>query len=453
VCAVLRLVFEDFGDTTNFQAQKVYTIPVQCKRAQVAINSYTEADTFEIEVDYKAFPLDPRTIRSCQVSIHMENMESLEKKLTPGEDNTVFLGFADEDEMTFSDTARTVRLKGRDYTGIFTDAKWPGKLLPVQKPLDAVVAELISRLKSAGDITVDNRTGQLVLPVLAKYYPDFGVLSGQRNGGHRETYWDVIQDIVSHAGLIAYIELDKLVITQPRTLYDPTKSVQFLYGENIKDLTITRKLAKQKGINIVVRCLKGKEILKAEIPKESTNLPNGGDYERVPKQSVKGALIDKTSDDSIAPVMAFNVKNVTDKAQLIAIGEKIYQELGRQQIEGKFKTYDMEAAANESTECFDLLKMRNGTPIQVIVGADDQKALLDIQGSLKEEVLSKRIAYLVRRGYDSQLALVFAQTLGKFSTPFYTKSVSFSMDADNGFTVDVDFINFIETKNFGLGVF
>lgn len=445
--ATIRVVWEDFGQKS---LSRVYAVNVMPKRTRVDINSYVEADTFEIELDYKVFPFDPRCVKSAQVTVYMENLDQLHHDnplgaITPSADNVVFDGFADEDQISMDEGNRTVKLKGRDFTALYIDAKWPGALLPLNEPVDKIVTRIIGRLKASGDIRVVNRTGLKELPTLAKFYSDFNDLSGQRSAQKKETYWDVIQDVCTRAGLIAYIEIDKLVLAKPRTLYDPKKAVQFVYGGNIKSFEMTRKFGKQKGFNVVVRSVIGKEVIKAEIPKESTYLPERGDYVRVPRQGPGGLVIDQ-GQEAIAPTLSFVVSNVKDKAHLVGVGEKIYEEIGRQQIEGRIRTSNMDAPAHENTECFNLLKLRNATPITLVISTDD---LAEIT---KEASFAKRQMYLMKRGFDSQVATVFAQTLGKFQTPFYTKAVSFSLDAEQGFSVELDFINFIETAGKGLGI-
>lgn len=452
VIATLKIVWENFGDPSELLRQTT-TMEVQCRRARVTINSYSEADTFELELDYKHFPFDPRTIRSCQVSIHMEDMEQLTDEfgnrvtIEPTEENAMFQGFADEGQITLDDSTRTVRMKGRDFTGIYTDAKSALTRVPLDLPVDQVVSKIISSLKASGDIEVDNRTGE-TLPVLARFYPDFeGTLSGGRNARKNETYWDVIQDIVSKAGLICYMELDKLVITKPQTLYDNTNNVKFAYGRNIKNLELTRKLGKQKGFNILVRSVSTvtKQVLEADIPKDSKNLDIRGAPVLIPKQSTRGQLV--KGEEERAPTLSFNVANVNDRDHLIEIGEKIFEELGRQQIEGRFTTMELlapQGVANQDT--FDLLGLRIGTPIEVYVDVDD---LANIQ---KEANQGKRFTYLVQKGYAPQIATIFAETMGKYTTPFYTRSADFSIDADSGLRIDVDFVNFIETAGKGFSL-
>jgi len=449
-CATLKVVWENFGNDTNPVLKQTYTIDTVPKRSKVAINAYTEADTFDIDLDYKTFPFDPRCIRSCQVSIHMDNMEALQengksKIIVPSEDNVVFLGFVDVSKMNLDESARLVNLTGRDYTSLYIDAPWPGEIVDLAGPVDKVIAKIIGRLKASGDITVENRTGSASLPVLASFYPDFGGLSGKRNARKKETYWDVIQDICAKAGLIAYIELDKLVITKPRTLYDPSQAVQLIYGKNVKTLEMTRHLGKQKGFNVVVRSIIGKKVETVEIPKDSKRLPEGGDYIYLPKQATNGALVDKSQPEAVAPSLAFAVANVRDREHLIVIGEKIFEEMSRQQLEGRVTTNDMKAPVEDST-CFNLLKMRNGTPINIRIDHEDLRKIQQTSS------VPERIAYLNSRGYNPAVSNVLAQTIGKVTTPFYTREVQFTLDEQSGFSVDIDFVNFIETSGKGLGI-
>ena len=456
--ATLKVVWEDFGNKVDPLPKQTYTISVVPKRVRVDINSYTEADTFDMDVDYKTFPFDPRGIRSCQVSIHMQNMEKLTGSdgkpviIAPSKDNAIFLGFADVSKMNLDETSRTVNLTGRDYTGLYIDQIWPGETVALTLPVDRVIASIIGRLKATGDITVDNRTGSPVLPILAAFYPDFGALSGKRNARKKETYWDVIQDICAKAGLISYIELDKLVITKPRTLYNDQATAAMAYGKNLKNLEITRNFGKQKGFNIVVRSIIGKTVETVEIPKDSKTLPGAGDYIRLPKQTTNGAQIDPNQEEAIAPVIAFSVANVRDRSHLISIGEGIFEEMSRQQLEGRFSTSDMQAPLNSDrpllgdAQCFDLLKLRNGSPIQISIENSDLKKIQT------ESSLAEKAQYLAERGYDKNVALILAKTLGKLTTPFYTRAVQFSLDSTSGFNVDVDFVNFIDTNNKGLSL-
>ena len=101
--AILRVRWEN-EKSTNSSFEEVSDLPILCKSVKVAINDYTQADTFEIEVDYKNFPFDPRCIRAVAVTIAMEdtkrifNEDNSLKYIVPRIDgtnpNVVFVGFA-----------------------------------------------------------------------------------------------------------------------------------------------------------------------------------------------------------------------------------------------------------------------------------------------------------------------------------------------------------------------
>lgn len=464
VGATLRVVWEDFGNKASVLAQDVYTIAASPKRGRVNINSYTQADTFEIDFDYSCFPFDPRCIRSAQISIHMEDMGSLQNDLgqpqqielradTPSafgpvgkKGNALIIGFADDEGVTLNDSTRTINFKGRDYTSLFLDSPWPGGLIRKDLgPVDVVLKNILAQLPAAGDITLDNRTGIPVLPTLVSL--DLGRLAGKKNPQPKQNYWDVIQQVAAEAALIAYIELDKLVLTKPRTLYDRNKAVQFVYGKNIADLEFTRKIGRQKSFNIRVSSysVEQKRKIVVDIPKDALTLPGAGKEVLIEKVSVKGGVSDKTEEP--APYLSFFVADVANIPQLIARGEKIYEEIARQQIEGKFTTYDFEAKQGDNllnATCFDLMKLRNGTPVSIEIAPED------LQFINREADVNRRTAFLLKRGYQPKTARALAESLQRFDTPFYTKEVSYSWSGNDAFRIDVDFLNFIETAGLGL---
>lgn len=422
----------------------------------VKINDYSTADTFELEIDYKNFPFDPRSIRSCGVTIAMQDSGKIFNqdnslnplKITP--DNTVFMGFADEESISFDDVSRTVTLEGRDFTSLLIDRKYLLGTLNLEQPLDVVIQGLLDSLDETRPIKIDNRTGES-LPVLSSFWGDKTELSGKKNTKKDESYWDVINDIVSRAGLIAYIELDRLVITRPRVLYSNAQPKRFVYGKNLKTLEYKRKLGRRKNFNIVVRCLnlESKEVLEARIPMEATDewaRETGiSNLEvKVPELDQEGKPLPEENLKP-APYIAFKVANVANKDQLIKVGQEIYEEIGRQQIEGTFETSEMRTSwlkefGKSDIVDFDILKLRNGTPVLIEM---DQG---DLQGLNKIDDVEARRRFLVARGYQPNAALALAETLSnpRLNGPLYTKSVSFDLDAENGFNCKVEFINFIQ---------
>lgn len=458
----LNVLWEDFNLKSDAALQKTYSMPILAKNVSVEINDYTTADTFECEIDYKHFPFDPRMIRACGVTIHMENTLSVFdgnntlRAIKPTIANTIFQGFADEESISFDDDNRTVKLSGRDFTALLIDRQYSKGPLDVARPLNVVLQGLLDDLKETQPLKLDIRPAELEMPTLAAYYNDNHQLSGKKNIDRDENYWDVIQDLVARAGLISFIELDKLVLTKPRALYGQAanKSKVFVYGRNLSNLEIKRKIGRKKNFNVIVRSLAGKEVIEAKIPAEATQEWSDatgmsiGEV-KIPEIGPKGEAVPPEKWKA-APYLSFRVPNCNSKDQLIKYAQEIYEEIGRQQLEGSFETKDMETwtiadaeakkVSLSHAEAFNILKLRNGTPIQVRIDQGDLKGISNMAS------VASRQHYLELRGYESSIARIFAQSMGRFPDVFYTKSVRFTLDNDNGFSCQVEFLNFIDTK-------
>lgn len=462
-CAIkLKLRLEDFGDKSADLSKTNFEITCLAKKVNVEINDYTTADTFNCELDYDNFPFDPRSIRACGIVISIEDMGSLYKedgtpqKIKINKDNMVFVGFADEESISFDDGSRTVKLEGRDFTSLLIDRKFTDGHINLDKPLNEVVSSLIAGIEETKDLKVEFR-GVTEFPVLSSFYSDKTNLSGKKNIKNNDTYWEVIQNIVADAGLIAYIELDKLVVTKPRTLYSKGQTNRrFVYGQNLKNLEFSRKIGRKKGFNIVVRSLnlESKEVLEAFIPKESSNewsIESGIANVEVKLPKVKpnvgtekeNEASQNNEEGEAAPYIAFRVSNVSNKKQLIEIGQSIYEEMSRQQIEGSFDTKEIAVKYLDNygrQTLFNVLKLRVGTPIYIDLAIKDKRAIDSIKSRSGIE------GYLVGKSYDKRVARSLSESLSKAKVPFYTKSVSFEMDSQTGFSCKVQFINFIEVK-------
>jgi hypothetical protein len=451
---ILRVLWEDFGQGGS--ASKVFKLPVLARRLSVSINDYNSADTFDAEIDFKSFPFDPRCIRSCGVSIHVADMGSLYKDGQLNQidledesslkNSVIFQGFVDEESIELDDERRTVKLEGRDFTSLFLDAKYlEGKPIATTTPLDTLLEQLIGQVPGASAITLEDRTGK-TLPTLAEFSQDFGALGASKNAGKDDNYWEIIQSLVAQAGLICFIEIDKLVLATPRTLYDKKNAKQFIYGKNVKTLQFKRKLGRHKGFNVKVRYmdLATKKVLTAEIPREADAdwlKANGLKAEQVTIASVDPKTGEKT--EKPGPVLTFRVANVKNQKQLTEIGQKIFEEMSRQQIEGELVTHDMETM-DKKENAFDLTKLRVGLPIEIELDQDD---LAEISRMKSQDA---RVKFLKARGYESDVAAALAKSMGAFSPVFFTKAATFTVDHEQGFQLKIDFLNFIDLDNKGI---
>jgi hypothetical protein len=452
---VLRVLWEDFKLKSDASLQKVYTLSIRPRRVSVNINDYTSADTFSVEIDYKHFPFDPRCIRSLGVTIFGQDMKSLYgddgriTEITPSRANTLFQGFADEETIELSSDSRKISFEGRDFTAILIDAPFGHGKVDITRPLDVIITEFLSELKATAKLTVENRTGE-TLPIIGKFAPDYSPLAAGKNVDRKDKYWEVIQDLVGRAGLIAFIEIDKLVISKPRNVYGRKSNYEFIYGQNLKSLQYKRKLGRQKDFNIQIKSLnlETKEVLVAKVPEEATE--QWCKAVGIAREAIKIEKIGPNGEKmaaEAAPYIGFVVPDIASKDQLIKIAEKTFEEVGRQQIEGSLETKEMVIlqGAEENPVEFDVTKIRNGTPVKVEIEQGDMDGLRRIKSAAEKE------QFLIARGYEPSVAAALAKSLGKFDTVFYTKAVEFSFDAEDGFQMKLDFVNFIELTGKGLG--
>ena len=464
----LKVLFEDFKARSRAELQKTYELNVQCKRLNVNGNDYKTSDTFDCEIEYKSFPFDPRSIRACGVTIHIEDMKQLyladgtPNKIVPSPENAIFIGFVDKEGITFNETNRTVKFEGRDLTALLIDEKYAeNRPLALTTPIDVAIRTLIQSIPATKKIKVVNKTGK-ELPTLAQFYPGFNSgspLTGAKNAGSHETYWEIIQDITARAGLVAFMHLDEIWISNPRAVFNSNNAVKFIYGKNVKNLEFSRKLGRHKGFNVLVRSLSGKTVITAKIPEEAegswlkamglTNQPI-----TVPKLNPDGTLSEQK--EQVAPYQSFRVPHIGDHARLVQVGQKIFEEMIRQDLEGTLETVDMLAHSGDTDKAanyqvYDLttgtkggLPLDVGQPVSIQIEADDLTAISQLTTP------GERTQYLVVRGYDKTVAALFAETMGKLVSTFYTKSYSLSLDQDNGFKFKLNFINYIDLSNAGI---
>lgn len=511
-CLELRILPEDFQLTSDPTTQEITKIQVVPRNVKINRNDYKTADTFSAEIDYTSFPFDPRTIRACGVVIYMQDMEKLYNddgsinEIIPGAptsvdptiSNAVFIGWVDEDEITLDDGGRTVRFTGRDTTALLIDQKYtsqkgivtPGGAPPgiaaiptITKkisgpfnagvPLDKAIKQLLASYPATSQIQVYTSPG-LTMPILSTQDPTFGQpLGGSLNtgGGKRETYWDLILELAGRAGLICYMGIGQnpkgdisptiyLVTPKDQGLnIDPatgkqstetTDDIKVVYGQNVKNLKLKRKIGRMKNFNILVISRNQKQVVSARIPAEATQAwCNKYGISRA-EVNIPNIMPDGSVDNSqkrVAPYMAFPIPKIASKSALIQIGQTLYEQYSLQQLEGSFTTHEMlgrgttkdSSIDNKSSfTTYDMTQIRKGQTLCIEINSDD------LQEISRFVVPADRTQYLVAKGYDPQVADLFSKTIGKMSPRFQIKSYVMTMDHDSGWDLTIEFYNLID---------
>lgn len=459
----------DYGDTNQKPEFHFVVSPVSLS---VQINQYSQADTFSMQVRFEDFPFDPRLIRSLRVTILILDLKELRdfnsQDITSNIDKVVFTGFADKHSIQLNESERTVSLEGRDNTSLLIDSTFDNanledeegkrvRAIRLDRPVKAIIQDLLSNVPAAKNIEIDDRSGRGG-ENFRKIAPSFNLVSGEESSDglyqytdKNESYWDVIVSICEASALICYIELDKLVLTTPRILYQGgvqgKQTLQFIYGFNLMNLSFFRNLGKKKKFNILLKSfnVRENERIQVSIPRDADrSWANALNIDKA-IQKVKELNAQGVAETRNAQAFTFLFNNKT-KEELIEIGQKLFEEFVRQQLEGECETNDMVVNDDKGVE-FDLTKIRCGTPVKIEIAQEDVRNILRTGPGGETISDGQRIAYLVRRGYPQrtaeELIKAVSKGTGKLRPVFYTQEALLDF-SDQGFSCRLGFVNYIQ---------
>jgi hypothetical protein len=414
---VLECLLEDFGDGSGSETATIEAVP---RSVEVRRNDHRTADTFRVELDFRTLPLDPRTMRSIRVHVLLGDVGDAEGALAIDDDRyRAFLGYVDVPETQLSALGETVTLEGRDYTGLFLDAKWSGKAIDVTGPLEGVVRGILETVPGADGIAVvfANASAATVLS---------GVIGRKKFAPHPgDDTWTVLCDLCGRAGLVPVVVLDEIWILDSVAI-QAGKTARFAYGENLSKLTFKRNITEVRTRQIEVRCWdeQARETRTAKYPTSAI----------VKKKTVspKGKVTETT-----APIYPFYVSGTYTSAQLAALAKTIHDEAARQQIEGDLETMEMVDLDNTVRVPLigngDRVVVQLGTALsESIAGMSPAEAVLWLSSG--PEALDVVTATGIVNGFTKAQGL---------STAFYVKEAAHRWAWDAGYTCNIRFINYV----------
>jgi hypothetical protein len=440
-------------------------IPVS---ATLEKNTYKEADTLELSLSYLDLPFDPRTVRSCAVEFYLGTIdgdtwrESMRLQVIadlPDESeygtNRQFKGWVDDWRVNWgNEEAATVELSCRDNTALFIDQDAPPQIKVDPKVgIDEAIAKYLSCFPQYEGIAVEYRPINEDAPALK----DVMQRSSQRNGGvgpgkDKMSVWDFIIDITGMVGCVAFIDGETVVIQKPRTLYAdgfsrledpwrgrvadniPMNNRTMIYGRNLTEFSVSRRYNEKAPRNIEVRCYlpERKKTIVVRFPGVKSRVQPG-----------------ESADNTIT---VFRVSGVQTKEALQVIAQGIYEDISRQEIEVSMKTPNIASFGGDNTEP-DLLYLQAGDPIEVYFAKDDSGdpvTLPATQSQVEDALLTsdKTFDYLQSLGYDPDIASAYAEayTNAGYQTAFRTFKVTYDWTDEDGVTISIDAINYIEVR-------
>jgi len=306
--AILQVIFDGYGDSVRDSAVQV--IPIIPKSVTVHVNSYKQADSFELVFDARDLPIDPRLIRAGAAEIFLfgtksnterrsvvdrrsplaepdpggvrerDQIGTLKLELESDESRDAFtlgnkpriVGTFDDADIELSESGKWVTIKGQDYTAYLASIQFPpnadgtARRIPIGKRLDLIVDELLEEADPDRQLAVLVRgldAGKMPIVGAEVRVVDAGGSGGTevRNNNRGipvesgTSYWDVIYGLVERYGFICFVDGLDVVISRPKTITDKdvAQIKRMAWGQNLEHLTLRRHLGKEQAPTIVVR--------------------------------------------------------------------------------------------------------------------------------------------------------------------------------------------------------
>lgn len=475
---------------------RVFFPDIQPRTVQIERNGIRSADTATIEINHTDAPIDPRLVRGAFVEVVLgtvlpEEFEAGILSTTLREDGmlqsvvgrdesssflnptTRFVGWIDEWDVSFDgDGGDVIRLSCRDMSAIVIDENLPaGTSINMNVPIVQGITDLFEEFPSLAGIGVKfGRPGEEggVGPVPSDAVPSIRkarrgrVSKRARQGDQRMTVWDHITDVTVGLGLVPIFFGYELHIINPRTLYsDGDVPKRMVYGRNLKSLTFSRKLRGTKVPTIEVRSYDSRlgRTRWARHPVKKGQPSSGVFGVTKPPRALRANEVGVSGASPSESIQTYTVSGITDSEALERVAESIFQQIGRQEIEGNFETADIDSVGVEQNEG-DILDLNAGDAVELLIAADTsgptgEGANADAGASTMQRLQSmsreRRVDYFRSLGFGPQLAQQVAalQDATAFQTTFRVQNVRLSWDTSSGLGIKVDFINFIVVREQG----
>jgi hypothetical protein len=388
-----------------------YSVQVVPKRLVVRRTPYREADTATVEVDYRNFPFDPRVARAVAMVAYIGQGRDANDPLDISGLAPIFTGYADDGRWEAGDTNQ-IELNGRDQTALLLDAKWSGEMLDLAKPLEELVRSIVGRQAATKGFEVEVRGKP---PVLASVRADTG---STQAAAPTDSLWDVISNLAAQAGMVAWVEINRVIIAPAQSVRNAAATPAFVLGQNLKRLVVKRLWQRRSDVTVVVR---------------SYDVATGTTLSAVYPESAEGDFAG-TGEKREQEAMLFTVSNVTSKAELARIARQIYERRAIADVEIELETKEMVGLAGE-----DLTALKAGDSIAVIVGAEEREFL-------HRRTTFQRTSFLISRGYDPEVALAIAAAYDTIAKVYQVEVAEhrFGTDGNEGYSLRVTALNYLE---------
>lgn len=490
--AILQVICDGFG--ASVQDSEIQVIPIIPKNVTVHINSYKQADSFELVFDVLDLPFDPQIIRAGAAEIFIfeslgdqrvvdrrhpftaadpgnvrprSPVDTLELELGTDAARDTFtlgnppriVGTFDDVDIELSDSGKWVTIKGQDYTAFLASIQFPpnasgtARRIPMGKRLDIIVDNLIEEADPDRQLSVAVRGIDVAsLPVVGGNLE----VAGNKRGISVEqatSYWDVIYKLVERYGFICFVDGLDVVISRPKTITDKdtSKIRRMVWGKNLEHLTMRRHLGKEQAPTIVVRSYVGHgKTLTAEFP--ANQIDRSGVFVskalhgKNAKFKFKTHIKESTSISKRGKVKTtvrerdeyqiVDVHGITDQAALQRIAENRYHLLGKAERTVIAKTKDL-----KDLHGLDLLSIAAGDAVGI---EWDEFNIEMLSNTALSPAVKQR--HLEARGFQAGVAQTIVKhyaILQGLTRPMRFKEGTIEYDVDSGVSIEMELQDFM----------
>lgn len=488
--AILQVIFDGYG--ASVRDSRPLVIPVLPKSCTVHINSYNQADSFQLVFEAGDLPIDPRLIRAGAAEIYLfqassasdssqvisrrqplvdadtggqrrrDPADTLAMEMdTPIERDKFTLGNKpriagtfDDSDIELSSSGKWVTIKGQDYTAYLKGIQYPpnpngtARRIPTGQRLDATIAALLSEADPDGQLSLDVRGIEKIPIVGAKE------VRGNKRGIPVEqgtSYWDIIYKLADRHGLIAYVDGLEVVLSRPKTITDRDTATirRMAWGRNLEHLALRRHLGKEQSPTIVVKSYdeRSGKTLTAEFPDGTIDRSviidssKGGKpkvHRRVKestRRSKKNGKV-KTTVRERDEYQIVTVRGITDPVVLRNIAENRYHLLGKAERTVTATTRDL-----HDLRFADILNVTSGDAFAIEWDEFNREILAD--PSIAEEA---KVRHLQQRGFNTDVAREVARRydmLRALDRPLRFKEGTIDFDVDDGIKIEMVLQDFL----------
>lgn len=420
------------GDATETQ----YPFDVLPKSAGLELNSYRQADTFDVEWDASRFPFHPDDIRSLALEIRMfdrvtmdASIADMARALPP-----LLVGRADEQAIGLSSDGRTFTARGKDYTEVLAVRKWDAaKTVAPGETLIRTVQALVDEAAGArtkGRVLEVVYVGPPVPRGSRASTPVVVAPKGTKTKGlswpSGVNYLDVITDLCALSGKRVYVRGLEVVITSPADIIDDglvydddgtvgqnlPRAYHVAWGRNVAVLDVTRKSGGERTPQQIVKC-----------------------YDPTSRKTLIGKYPEVRGEDD--PEAAVRLVHGVDKAAVEEMARSAWHEIALGESEIEIETRDLTDLGGKN-----LLEARAGDSIRIDYDpiARDELARLG---------KAERIAYLRAAGFGPSVAKALAENLDameRWNRVYYVRRVAIDFDNTSGVTIKIAAVNYLGTR-------